>query len=45
MASDRVRAKYGFSCSRAIGQLQRIETTAKRYSATPEKKMTFLQFE
>ncbi|EDX83711.1 hypothetical protein S7335_1408 [Synechococcus sp. PCC 7335] len=45
IASDRVQAKYGFPCSRAIGQLQRIETTAKRYDASSDKQVTFLGFE
>lgn len=30
-ASDRVEAKYGFACSRALGQLARIETTGARF--------------
>jgi uncharacterized repeat protein (TIGR04042 family) len=30
-ASDRVKAKYGFPCSLALGQLQKIETNARRY--------------
>lgn len=33
IASDRVQAKYGFPCGRAMGQLQRIEATAVRYQA------------
>jgi len=45
IASDRVQAKYGFPCSRALGQLQQIETTAKRYDSLPEASVTFLQFE
>ena len=28
IASERVRAKYGFSCSLALGQLARMETAA-----------------
>ena len=28
IASDRVQARYGFACSRALAQLERIETTA-----------------
>jgi uncharacterized repeat protein (TIGR04042 family) len=45
IASDRVQAKYGFPCSRALSQLQQIETTAKRYDDLPEASVTFLQFE
>ncbi|NER84272.1 MAG: MSMEG_0570 family nitrogen starvation response protein, partial [Leptolyngbya sp. SIO1D8] len=28
IASDRVQAKYGFPCGRAMGQLQQIENTS-----------------
>ena len=45
IASDRVQAKFGFPCSRALGQLRKIETTAKSYEATPEGEVTFLHFE
>ena len=31
-ASNRVEAKYGFQCSRALGQLRQIEQTAHRYA-------------
>ena len=31
IASDRVQAKYGIPCSRALGQLARIERVADRY--------------
>jgi uncharacterized repeat protein (TIGR04042 family) len=31
IASDRVKAKYGFACSRALGQLARIEAEAVRF--------------
>jgi len=30
IASDRVKAKYGFPCSRALGQLAKIEAAASR---------------
>ncbi|MEM8502732.1 MAG: MSMEG_0570 family nitrogen starvation response protein [Cyanobacteria bacterium P01_D01_bin.1] len=45
IASDRVQAKYGFPCSRALGQLRQIETAARRYSDSSEEMVTFLQFE
>jgi uncharacterized repeat protein (TIGR04042 family) len=44
IASDRVLAKYGMPCSRALGQLQRIETTAVQYSHLPQPKIRFIQF-
>jgi uncharacterized repeat protein (TIGR04042 family) len=31
IASDRVREKYGFACSRATGQLARLEAAARRF--------------
>jgi glycosyltransferase-like protein/uncharacterized repeat protein (TIGR04042 family) len=45
IASDRVQEKYGFPCSRALGQLRKIETMAQQYEASPENEVTFLQFE
>lgn len=35
-ASERVRRKYGYPCSRAMGQLARIESAAKAYSQSPD---------
>lgn len=32
IASDRVRAKYGFACSMAADQLQHIEAEASRFA-------------
>jgi uncharacterized repeat protein (TIGR04042 family) len=31
IASERVRAKYGYPCSRALVQLERIETTSQQF--------------
>jgi uncharacterized repeat protein (TIGR04042 family) len=31
IASERVRAKYGYPCSRALVQLARIETTSQQF--------------
>jgi len=45
IASDRVQAKYGFACSRALGQLRKIETTAKNYEANPDSKVTVIAFD
>ena len=33
IASDRVKAKYGFACGRAMGSLQQIERVASDYNA------------
>jgi uncharacterized repeat protein (TIGR04042 family) len=44
IASDRVLAKYGMPCSRALGQLQRIEATAAQYSHLSQPKVRFIQF-
>ena len=44
IASERVREKYGMPCSRALGQLARIETTAQRFSAANEH-VTIVAFE
>ncbi|HEY0234288.1 MAG TPA: MSMEG_0570 family nitrogen starvation response protein [Afipia sp.] len=35
IASDRVREKYGRSCSLALSQLAQIETACKSYHDTP----------
>ena len=40
IASDRVREKYGFACSRAMGQLARLEVAAERFGATPQDTAT-----
>jgi uncharacterized repeat protein (TIGR04042 family) len=32
IASERVRAKYGFPCSLALGQLARLETAAEAFA-------------
>ncbi len=41
IASDRVKAKYGFPCSRALGQLAKIEAAAARQTAPDGKVRTF----
>jgi uncharacterized repeat protein (TIGR04042 family) len=43
-ASDRVQAKFGFPCSLALGQLQRIETTSARYADPESAIVKVLQF-
>lgn len=45
IASDRVKAKYGFPCSRALGQLARIESAARPFADTPAATVTVLAFE
>ena len=45
IASDRVQAKFGFPCSRALGQLRKIEATARTYESAPDSTVTFLQFD
>ncbi len=36
IAAERVRAKYGFRCSRAIAQQTRIETEAASFANIPD---------
>lgn len=42
--SDRVAAKFGFPCSLALGQLQRLEVTAKEFGDRPIATVKLLQF-
>jgi uncharacterized repeat protein (TIGR04042 family) len=44
IASDRVKAKYGFPCGLAQGQLQEIEATAARYESLSQSKVKVLRF-
>ena len=44
IASDRVQAKYGFPCSRALGQLQQIETQAAQYTALEQPSVTMIDW-
>jgi uncharacterized repeat protein (TIGR04042 family) len=45
IASDRVREKYGFACSRAMGQLAKLEAAAARFDAAPNGGVTVVSFE
>jgi len=45
IASDRVEAKYGFACSRALGQLARIEAGCARFAASPKADISIESFE
>lgn len=44
IASERVRAKYGFPCSRALGQLARLESAAEAFQNRPDAAVTVLAF-
>lgn len=45
IASGRVRAKYGFPCSRALEQIQRIETGCGRFRDAPGAQIAILSFQ
>lgn len=45
MASERVRAKYGFACLQAMDQLAEIEHIAARFSETAEAEVTVVAFD
>ncbi len=45
IASDRVREKYGFACSRAMGQLAKLEATAGRFDADADGFVTVISFQ
>ncbi len=45
IASDRVKAKYGMACSRALGQLARIETTGRRFRDIADARVAVETFE
>ncbi len=44
IASDRVKAKYGFHCTGAAAQLEEIERTAARFNG-PAAAVTVVRFE
>ncbi len=44
IASERVRAKYGFACSSAMAQMERLETQAAQFSGEPEAQVRVLEF-
>lgn len=44
IASDRVKAKYGYPCGLALGQLEQIEQRAAKYSHLPQAQVQFIQF-
>jgi uncharacterized repeat protein (TIGR04042 family) len=45
IASERVRAKYGFACSRAMDQWAEIHATAQPFSQVPDARVQVLSFE
>jgi uncharacterized repeat protein (TIGR04042 family) len=45
IASERVRAKYGFACSSAMDQLARIEAAAKTFANLPGARVSVDAFD
>ena len=45
IASERVRAKYGFACSQALDQLAEIEQIARRFDDQPGAQVLVLRFD
>lgn len=45
IASERVRAKYGFACSQAMDQLAEIEQVAARFTDAAGARVTVLGFD
>jgi len=45
IASDRVEAKFGFACSRAMDTLATVEQQARRYADQPQARIAVLAFQ
>jgi uncharacterized repeat protein (TIGR04042 family) len=45
IASERVHAKYGYPCSRALGQLARIETASQQFLSLAGAHVGVIAFE
>ena len=45
IASDRVKARYGFACSLAMGQLARIEARGVQFASASQSRGTLESFE
>jgi uncharacterized repeat protein (TIGR04042 family) len=45
IASDRVRAKYGKPCARALAQRSRIEDVARTFANHPHPEVSIISFE
>lgn len=44
LASERVRAKYGYTCSSAMDQLAQLEESARRYADRPGASVKVIEF-
>lgn len=44
IASERVRVKYGFACSSAMAQMERLERQAAHFSGEPDAVVRVLEF-
>jgi uncharacterized repeat protein (TIGR04042 family) len=44
IASERVRAKYGYACSSAMDQLAELEAHAQRFTSQPDAQVEVLGF-
>ncbi len=44
LASDRVQAKYGFPCGRALGQLQALENQASQFNHMNGPQVSLVRF-
>lgn len=45
IASERVRAKYGFACSQAMDQLAEIEAVAAHFADRPQARVAVTAFD
>ena len=45
LASERVKARYGMPCGRALGQLARIEAVGLTFAGTPDARVAVDGFE
>jgi uncharacterized repeat protein (TIGR04042 family) len=45
IASESVREKYGFACSRAMGQLAKLEAAAGRFGPDADGTVTIISFQ
>jgi uncharacterized repeat protein (TIGR04042 family) len=45
IARERVRAKYGFPCSSALSQIERIDARCRRFEDRPDASVGILSFQ
>jgi uncharacterized repeat protein (TIGR04042 family) len=45
IASERVAARYGFACSRALGEIARLEAAARVFAQDPDARVQVESFE